>query len=147
MPLRLSAVTINIIITTTVLVSAFLCSNLLLLLNSCLSFTNYSPITKDYKDFYELLNIPRDASLELIKKAYRKYCLRIRQETQWISEHYHESARQEFQRVLRAFQVLSDSTLRKIYNAHGEEGVQDYQQEEWWWESIWKQLLNSFNSE
>jgi molecular chaperone DnaJ len=70
-------------------------------------------------DYYELLDVRRDASAEEIKKAYR---VKARQ--------YHPdanpgdaSAEEKFKQVAQAYEVLSDSDSRARYDRFGEAGV------------------------
>lgn len=72
-------------------------------------------------DFYELLNIPRDAELQQIKKAFRT-----------LSQKYHpdknpgnKEAADMFLRINRANEVLSDPEMRKLYDMYGEEGLEN----------------------
>ena len=59
------------------------------------------------KDYYEILGIPRDASDEDIKKAFRKLAF------QYHPDHNKEPAAEEqFKQVNEAYKVLSDSEKR-----------------------------------
>ncbi|GMM50166.1 Scj1 protein [Starmerella bacillaris] len=73
-------------------------------------------------DYYKVLEIDRSATDKEIKKAYRA-----------LSRQYHpdknrgnkEAAEQKFIEVAEAYEVLSDPQKRKIYDAHGEEGLKN----------------------
>lgn len=71
------------------------------------------------RDFYEILEVARDASQSEIKKAYRKK-----------AKQYHpdlhpdqEDADQVFKEINLAYEVLSDAQKRKTYDLYGEEGL------------------------
>lgn len=74
-------------------------------------------------NFYELLNVSQDASDGEIKKSYRK-----------LSKQYHpdknagdEEAQKKFQEIARAYEVLSDSEKRQIYDLEGQEGLERHE--------------------
>lgn len=76
------------------------------------------------EDYYKLLNIDRDAGDRQIKKAYRT-----------LSKKYHpdknpgnESAAQKFVEIAEAYDVLTDSEMRQVYDQHGHEGVKQRKQ-------------------
>lgn len=76
------------------------------------------------EDYYKLLNLDRGASDREIKKAYRT-----------LSKKYHpdknpgnESAHEKFVSIAEAYDVLSESETRKIYDQYGHEGVQQHKQ-------------------
>lgn len=68
----------------------------------------------EYKDYYKILGLPRTASDDEIKKAYRK-----------LARKYHPDVSQEpnaeerFKEVAEAYEVLRDSTRRKTYDRLG----------------------------
>jgi len=69
-------------------------------------------------DFYKILDITRDADEKAIKAAYRK-----------MAKFYHpdinksDGTTEQFQRVNRAYEVLTDPVLRKRYDQFGKYGV------------------------
>lgn len=70
-------------------------------------------------NYYEILEIKKDASKTDIKKAYHK-----------LSKKYHpdknkdENAKVKFQQVNEAYQTLSDENKKKIYDQFGKEGLE-----------------------
>jgi len=69
-----------------------------------------------FKDYYEVLGVPRSASEDEIRKTYRK-----------LARKYHpdvnpndKSAEEKFKEINEAYEVLSDADKRKRYDALGE---------------------------
>jgi len=73
------------------------------------------------RDFYKILNVPKSAPTDQIKKAYRK-----------LAKKYHPDmnkddpeAAAKFQDIGAANEVLTDEKKRKVYDRHGEEGLKE----------------------
>lgn len=71
-------------------------------------------------DYYDLLGVPRNADEAEVKRAYRKQALK-----------YHPDrnpgdakAEAKFKEINQAYEVLSDSGKRRLYDQFGEAGVQ-----------------------
>ncbi|MGI9519258.1 MAG: DnaJ domain-containing protein, partial [Pirellulaceae bacterium] len=69
------------------------------------------------EDYYKTLGVSRDASADEIQKAYRK-----------LARKYHpdladdkEAAKEQFQKVQHAYEVLSDEKKRNLYDRLGPE--------------------------
>jgi molecular chaperone DnaJ len=72
------------------------------------------------RDYYEVLGVPRDASLEEIKKAFRKLAF------QYHPDRNHDSgASDRFKEVNEAYEVLSDADKRANYDRFGHGGAEN----------------------
>ena len=74
------------------------------------------------EDYYRVLDVDKSASGRDIKRAYRT-----------LSKKYHpdknpgnDSAHQKFVQISEAYETLSDSSLRKVYDQYGHEGLENH---------------------
>lgn len=75
---------------------------------------------KMVKDYYKTLGISPTASEEEIKKAYRKMALKYHPDKNKCP-----SAEEKFKQVAEAYDVLSDSKKRRMYDKYGENGIRN----------------------
>jgi len=72
------------------------------------------------RDYYEVLGVPRNASKEEMKKAYRR-----------LARKYHPDINKEadaterFKEISEAYEILSDDQMRAAYDRFGHAGVQN----------------------
>jgi molecular chaperone DnaJ len=70
------------------------------------------------RDYYELLEVGRDASAQDIKRAFRRLAREIHPD---VSEE--PDAEERFREVAEAYQVLSNSETRELYDRYGHAGL------------------------
>lgn len=71
-------------------------------------------------DYYSILGITLHASINDIKKAYRKLALKWHPDKNPENQ---EQANRMFKEISEAYEVLSDDKKRKIYNQYGKDGL------------------------
>ncbi|HDH97447.1 MAG TPA: molecular chaperone DnaJ, partial [Proteobacteria bacterium] len=71
------------------------------------------------KDYYQILGVPRNASQEEIKKAFRRLAVKYHPD----KNPGDPKAEEMFKDISEAYQVLSDPEKRRIYDAYGYEGL------------------------
>ncbi|KAF3793280.1 DnaJ protein [Nymphaea thermarum] len=71
------------------------------------------------KSYYDVLQVPRGASDEQIKRAYRKLALKYHPD----KNPGNEEANKRFAEINNAYEVLTDREKREIYDRYGEEGL------------------------
>jgi len=79
------------------------------------------------EDYYKILGVQKNASVEEIKKAYRKLAMK------YHPDHAKgdKSAEEKFKKISEAYAVLSDKEKRKEYDTFGSEGFrQRFSQED-----------------
>lgn len=101
-----------------------LVSAIVIVLVACYFGTAEASSSNGNRDFYKILEVPRQATKKDIKKAYRK-----------LSKKYHpdnnkgsKEAERKFQDVAAAYEALSDDEKRRIYDQQGEEGLKRHAQ-------------------
>src|SRR4051812_18889551 len=71
------------------------------------------------RDYYEVLGITRSASAEEIKKAYRKLAVQFHPD----KNPGDKKAEEKFKELSEAYEVLSDSQKRQLYDQFGHAAV------------------------
>lgn len=73
------------------------------------------------KDYYKILGVNKDASLEDIKKAYKKLALKHHPDKNTGSEEQRKEAEKKFKEISEAYSILSHPDKRKQYDLGGDE--------------------------
>ena len=73
------------------------------------------------EDYYDLLEIDRDAQPSELKKAYRKQAMKYHPDRNADNP----EAEERFKAVSQAYEVLSDENKRAIYDRYGHEGLEN----------------------
>jgi molecular chaperone DnaJ len=71
------------------------------------------------KDYYAVLEVARDASIDDIKKAYRKLALQHHPDRNPGDK----QAEEKFKSATEAYEVLADPQKRQVYDQYGESGL------------------------
>mmetsp|Transcript_11292 Transcript_11292/g.17278 ORF Transcript_11292/g.17278 Transcript_11292/m.17278 type:complete len:435 (-) Transcript_11292:652-1956(-) len=85
--------------------------------NSCTRY--FSSGNNNKRDFYKVLDVPKNADKSTIKKAYFKLAKQYHPDT----NKGNEQAADQFKEVTEAYEVLSDENKRAMYDQFGHAGV------------------------
>jgi len=73
------------------------------------------------RDYYEILGVGKDASLEEIKKTYRQLAMKFHPDR--VSADKRKEAEEQFKEISEAYAVLSDANKRAQYDRFGHAGI------------------------
>src|SRR5512133_1000087 len=74
------------------------------------------------RDYYEILGVPKNASDEEIKKAYRKLAMKFHPDRNQGGE-ADKGAEAKFKEAKEAYEMLSNAEKRAAYDQYGHAGV------------------------
>lgn len=89
-------------------------------------FLLVSVVVVSESDYYADLNLSFQADANDIKKAYRKLSLQYHPD----KNQGNAEAATKFQQVAKAYEILSNDETRQIFDLDGEEGLEQYHQEQ-----------------
>src|ERR1700737_1884114 len=72
------------------------------------------------KDFYEVLSVKREATIDEIKASYRQSALKWHPDRNPVNK---EEAEIKFRECTEAYSVLSDPQKRQVYATYGHAGL------------------------
>lgn len=76
-------------------------------------------MSTEKRDYYEVLGVPKDASQDQIKSAYRKLAMQYHPD-----RNKSPGAEERFKEISESYAVLSDDAKRAQYDRFGHEGIQ-----------------------
>ncbi len=77
-----------------------------------------APKNVNNNKFYDILSVPKTASSDEIRKAYRKLAAKLHPDKEGGSQ-------EKFQELQAAYDILSDPEKKQIYDKYGEDGLKE----------------------
>ncbi|XP_073287621.1 uncharacterized protein [Primulina huaijiensis] len=71
-------------------------------------------------DYYNILKVSRNATEEDLKKSYKRLAMKWHPDKNAVNT---REAEEKFKQISEAYDVLSDTQKRQIYDSYGEEGL------------------------
>src|SRR5258706_7862779 len=76
------------------------------------------------RDYYKVLDVPRTAAAEDIKKSYRRMAMKYHPD----GNPGDKESEEKFKEAKEAYEVLSDDARRALYDQHGHAGIDSARQ-------------------
>lgn len=73
------------------------------------------------RDYYEILGVKKNATLDEVKKAYRELAMRYHPDR--VPQEQKKEAEEKFKDISEAYAVLSDAQKRALYDQYGHSGI------------------------
>ncbi len=70
------------------------------------------------RDYYEVLGVTKSASIDELKRQYRKLALKFHPD-----RNQHADTQEHFKEISEAYAILSDTRKRQLYDSYGHAGV------------------------
>ena len=83
---------------------------------------NDALVSSHKKDYYAVLNLPRDCTTEDVKRKYKLLAQKVHPDKVLSND---EAAKKSFSLIHEAYQILQDDEKRKVYDIYGHTGVDD----------------------
>jgi molecular chaperone DnaJ len=83
------------------------------------------------KDYYDTLGVPKNASEEDIKKAYRKLAMKHHPDRNQGDGS--KASEEKFKEAKEAYEMLSDANKRAAYDQYGHAGCRPQHARRWRW--------------
>ena len=83
---------------------------------------NDALVSSQKKDYYAILNLPRDCTTEDVKRKYKLLAQKVHPDKALSNN---DAAKKSFALIHEAYQILQDEEKRKVYDIYGHAGVDD----------------------